>query len=67
MTQFDYANQAWLIDGFYVACGHVACKNCYGAIHEGEPGDPGLVHLYTFTRELYCFTLELSGRRERQP
>lgn len=35
---FDYENQAWVINGKYVDCGHLknqAC-NCYGRIHLGE-------------------------------
>lgn len=37
--QFDYKNQAWLMNGKYIPCGHPnrpAC-GCYGAIHAGEP------------------------------
>jgi hypothetical protein len=36
---YDYTNQAWVMDGKYVACGHpddMNCK-CYGKVHEGEP------------------------------
>lgn len=36
---FDYDNQAWVIDGKYVRCGHRINDsncNCYGRIHEGE-------------------------------
>lgn len=35
---FDYTNQAWVVDGRYVRCGHpasMACR-CFGLIHEGE-------------------------------
>jgi hypothetical protein len=35
---YDYANQAWVVDGRYVACGHpatMAC-GCYGRAHAGE-------------------------------
>jgi hypothetical protein len=35
---FDYQNQAWVVDGKYVKCGHsetMRCS-CYGRIHEGE-------------------------------
>ncbi len=35
---YDYENQAWVVDGVYVRCGHdksMAC-NCFGRIHEGE-------------------------------
>lgn len=37
--QYDYANQAWVIDGIYQACNHpkeMDC-NCYGTEHAGEP------------------------------
>ena len=43
---YDYTNQAWVMDGVYITCGHVMpnpmtgkptpCK-CYGKIHAGEP------------------------------
>jgi hypothetical protein len=41
---YDYANQAWVIDGVYAACGHAPCACarrgdttiCYGTLHEGE-------------------------------
>jgi len=40
---YDYTNQAWVVDGKYVRCGHgtrpgfeVNCK-CFGRLHEGEP------------------------------
>jgi hypothetical protein len=35
---YDYENQAWVIDGKYVDCGHpnnVKC-GCYGRTHKGE-------------------------------
>lgn len=38
---YDYENQAWVIGGKYIACGHprkdghMTC-NCYGTLHEGE-------------------------------
>jgi len=35
---YDYKNQAWVLKGRYVACGHpdtMDCK-CYGRIHQGE-------------------------------
>lgn len=35
---FDYANQAWIVEGKYVRCGHpetMAC-GCYGRAHAGE-------------------------------
>lgn len=36
--QYDYKNQAWVIDGKYVACNHPADMdcNCYGKVHAGE-------------------------------
>ena len=35
---FDYENQAWVVDGRYVNCGHHETINCgcYGRIHAGE-------------------------------
>jgi len=38
LNGFDYTNQAWVIDGKYVTCGHSINMNCgcYGRIHEGE-------------------------------
>lgn len=38
MTQYDYRNQAWIVDGRYVACEHperVRCR-CYGTAHAGQ-------------------------------
>jgi len=35
---YDYTNQAWVVDGVYIRCGHpeeMGC-NCYGKEHEGE-------------------------------
>ena len=37
-TRYDYENQAWVVDGRYVRCGHpdnMDC-GCYGREHEGE-------------------------------
>ena len=37
-VQYDYTNQAWVIDGLYQRCGHpedMDCQ-CYGRIHAGE-------------------------------
>ena len=37
-VQFDYDNQAWIVDGLYEDCSHPpqpAC-GCYGRIHRGE-------------------------------
>jgi hypothetical protein len=39
--QYDYKNQAWVVDGIYQACNHpesMEC-NCYGRIHAGEQVD----------------------------
>ena len=39
---FDYRNQAWVVDGCYVPCGHprsMAC-GCYGSAHAGELTKP---------------------------
>ena len=35
---YDYDNQAWVINGVYLKCGHAASRNCkcYGRLHEGE-------------------------------
>ena len=35
---YDYDNQAWVIDGKYVRCGHPENMDCgcYGKEHEGE-------------------------------
>lgn len=35
---FDYANQAWVINGKYQRCGHpvMFVCDCYGRKHEGE-------------------------------
>lgn len=35
---YDYRNQAWVVDGKYVACAHpewMKC-NCFGTVHAGE-------------------------------
>ena len=34
---YDYKNQAWVVGGKYVRCGHQgnSCQ-CYGRLHEGE-------------------------------
>lgn len=35
--QFDYDNQAWIVNGRYVRCGHIDDDcGCYGKAHEGE-------------------------------
>lgn len=34
---FDYENQAWVADGFYLNCGHILKDcGCYGREHIGE-------------------------------
>lgn len=36
-TQFDYVNQAWIVDGIIQACGHDSTDcNCYGRTRAGE-------------------------------
>ena len=37
-TQYDYDNQAWVVNGVYARCYHSASMgcNCYGRLHEGE-------------------------------
>jgi len=50
-VQYDYTNQAWVVDGRYVRCGHATChidtgpvfqspeeksRYCYGTQHVGE-------------------------------
>lgn len=37
-TIYDYANQAWIVGGVYVSCGHPESMNCncFGRIHAGE-------------------------------
>ena len=41
---YDYQNQAWVVSGRYVSCGHVSVPgtgefkcDCYGRLHAGEP------------------------------
>jgi len=36
--QYDYDNQCWIRDGFYLDCAHDAGQNCrcYGRKHAGE-------------------------------
>ena len=38
VSGFDYTHQAWVVDGKYVACGHLQTTpcECYGRLHEGE-------------------------------
>ena len=38
LNGFDYKNQAWVVGGKYVRCGHPETMNCgcYGKRHEGE-------------------------------
>lgn len=35
---YDYTNQAWVVDGKYVRCGHLESMDCgcYGRVHAGE-------------------------------
>lgn len=33
---FDYVNQAWTMDGRYIACAHPGKCNCYATQHAGE-------------------------------
>lgn len=42
-VQYDYKNQAWVINGKYVACNHssIVC-DCYGTEHYGEEPDAEL-------------------------
>ena len=44
MNGYDYENQAWVVDGRYVRCGHPASMNCncYGRLHAGEETLPEL-------------------------
>jgi hypothetical protein len=37
-SHFDYVNQAWTVDGLYVACGHPASDpcGCFGKLHAGQ-------------------------------
>lgn len=38
LTGYDYKNQAWVVKGRYVRCGHPEIMDClcYGTLHEGE-------------------------------
>lgn len=41
--RFDYTNQAWIVNGVYVRCGHpdsMDCQ-CFGKLHAGEPAREG--------------------------
>ena len=33
---YDYNNQAWVVDGKYVNCGHNYDCNCFAREHAGE-------------------------------
>lgn len=33
---FDYSNEAWVVKGAYVSCGHSYSCDCYGRKHEGQ-------------------------------
>jgi hypothetical protein len=39
MNQYDYTNQAWLVNGRYVACNHPEAMQClcYGKLNAGKP------------------------------
>lgn len=42
LNGYDYANQAWVVDGVYVRCGHpetMGC-HCFGRAHAGESVKP---------------------------
>lgn len=34
---YDYRNQAWVVEGKYVACGHGKPCDCFGTVHAGKP------------------------------
>lgn len=35
---YDFANQAWVLNGRYVDCAHVRQDcGCFGRLHAGEP------------------------------
>lgn len=38
MNGYDYINQAWVLDGRYIRCGHPETMDChcYGKDHDGE-------------------------------
>ena len=39
-TQYDYTNQAWVINGAYKSCGHLSATcGCYGKLHADEKAD----------------------------
>jgi hypothetical protein len=42
--QYDYENQAWVIDGVYQSCNHPDAMDCqcYGKVHAGEEFAPAL-------------------------
>jgi len=43
VSGYDYNNQAWVLDGRYVRCGHpesMDCR-CYGREHAGEKTKTG--------------------------
>lgn len=42
---YDYNNQAWVVQGVYVACGHperMQCQ-CFGKVHAGEKTPEGVL------------------------
>jgi hypothetical protein len=38
MTDYDYENQCWIVDGIIQSCEHPESMNCqcYGKLHAGE-------------------------------
>ncbi len=40
LHQYDYINQAWLVNGLYITCSHVDACDCYGKAHAGETAAP---------------------------
>lgn len=42
-VEFDYENQAWMIDGVYQNCGHTPLTDfscgCYGREHQGKTAE----------------------------
>jgi hypothetical protein len=40
MTQYDYTNQAWIVNGKYDECANDDCTTCFGCQHYGDAPDP---------------------------
>jgi len=38
LNGYDYENQAWVVGGKYIRCGHPETMDCgcFGKVHEGE-------------------------------